>query len=189
MSKKTLPPNPSLIPKTAKKLFSGVIFDIYQWKQQMFDGSYETFEMAKRSDTVIVIGIVDGKVVIVNEEHPNGIIRKNSFPGGRVDNKDTSVLAAAQREIKEETGYSFKEWKLLNVQQPQSKIEWFVYLYVAWGVDSLDNPSLDSGEKIEIKLLDWDSVLRSGNSKIIGENNLNSYKTIEDLISAKEYMS
>jgi hypothetical protein len=31
-------------PKGAKLAFRGVVFDVYQWKQRMFDGSYQTFE-------------------------------------------------------------------------------------------------------------------------------------------------
>ena len=42
------------IPANAKKVFHGVIFDVYQWEQEMFDGTKEIFEKLKRPDTVVV---------------------------------------------------------------------------------------------------------------------------------------
>ncbi len=38
------------IPPNAKRVFKGIIFDVYQWQQKMFDGSKETFEMLKRAN-------------------------------------------------------------------------------------------------------------------------------------------
>ncbi|KKP89624.1 MAG: NUDIX hydrolase [Candidatus Moranbacteria bacterium GW2011_GWC2_37_73] len=33
------PKSTQLIPEHAKKVFSGTFFDVYQWEQEMFDGS------------------------------------------------------------------------------------------------------------------------------------------------------
>lgn len=38
------------IPPNAQRVFSGKIFDVYQWPQPLFDGSIATFEVAKRLD-------------------------------------------------------------------------------------------------------------------------------------------
>ena len=35
------------VPKQAKRVFKGVIFDVYQWEQEMFDGTKEIFEKLK----------------------------------------------------------------------------------------------------------------------------------------------
>ncbi len=45
MTKRTLPKNAILIPDHATCVFRGMLFDVYQWQQEMFDGSIETFEM------------------------------------------------------------------------------------------------------------------------------------------------
>ena len=37
------------IPKNATKVFSGKTFDVYQWEQEMFDGSKKIFEKLKRN--------------------------------------------------------------------------------------------------------------------------------------------
>lgn len=99
---------------------------MYQWRQELYDGSFETFEMLKRPDTVLIIAEDDGgEILACNEEQPGGIIRKQHLPAGRVDASDKTILAAAKRELKEETGYSFAEWRLLDIVQPEKKIESF----------------------------------------------------------------
>jgi len=53
----------------SKLVFKGVVFDVYQWEQKMFDGSYEIFEKLKRKDTAMVIPIKkDGKIIITKQE-------------------------------------------------------------------------------------------------------------------------
>ncbi len=46
------------IPTHAHKVFSGVIFDIYQWDQELFNGKVATFEALRRSSTVMVVAVV-----------------------------------------------------------------------------------------------------------------------------------
>ena len=59
------------IPKEAKLVFKGQIFDVYQWKQKMFDGSYETFEALKRKDNASIIPVVGNKILICEQEQPH----------------------------------------------------------------------------------------------------------------------
>lgn len=46
------------IPSHATKVFSGVIFDVYQWEQELFNGNIATFEALRRPSTVIIIPVV-----------------------------------------------------------------------------------------------------------------------------------
>jgi ADP-ribose pyrophosphatase len=155
--KKVITENAILVPENATKLFSGVIFDVYQWEQELFDGSHTTFEMLKRTDTVSTICIVDDKLVVLDEKQPL-VLQRKSFPGGRVDHEDDSILAAAKREVLEETGYTFSKYKLIRVNQPSIEIEWFVYLLVAWDVEGKTEPSPDSGEDIKLSLIAFEEV-------------------------------
>jgi ADP-ribose pyrophosphatase len=59
------------IPKEAKLVFKGVIFDVYQWQQKMFDGSFETFEMLKRPNTVEIIATQGDKILLSHQSQPN----------------------------------------------------------------------------------------------------------------------
>jgi ADP-ribose pyrophosphatase len=149
--RKIVPDTAILIPKKAQRAFKGVIYEVYQWEQENFDDSVTTFEMLKRPDTVSVMAIVDDKMLVLNDEQPHRGLRL-SFPGGRVDEEDESTLAAAKRETLEETGYEFGKWKLLDVFQPQAKLEWFIYVYVAWDVTNKSATHHDPGEKITQEL-------------------------------------
>lgn len=151
--KKLIPADAVLVPGEAERVFSGQIFDVYQWEQEMFDGSKHTFEMLKRTDTVSVIAVVDNKIMVIDDEQPHLGSRK-SFPGGRVDDTDDSIEAAARREVQEETGYSFNNWRLIKVWQPYRKIEWFVNVLLAWDVAGQQEPKLDPGEKITVENVD-----------------------------------
>jgi hypothetical protein len=131
--KKIVPNNANLIPPEAKRVFEGEIFSVYQWQQKMFDGSQETFEMLKRSDSVKVIPLLGKRIITIKDNQPyTGA--KNSFPGGRVDSSDGTTLDAARRELKEETGYEFDKWKLVSVVQMYSKLE-CLYIIMSPGKD------------------------------------------------------
>lgn len=157
MTKRELPENARLIPEKAKKVFEGMIFDVYQWEQELFDGSYHTFEMLKRPDTVLIIALDENnQLITLREEQPSVQVREMRMPGGRVDESDIDILSAAQREMHEETGIALKEWKLIEIIQPESKIEWFIYVYIARGIVARDQPHLDPGEKIEVKSVPYE---------------------------------
>ncbi len=188
--KKVIPIDAKLIPQDAKKVFDGVIFDVFQWQQQMFDGTTETFEMLRRPDTVQVICIDEGKVLVLEEEQPH-IGRRVNFTGGRVDSSDASIELAAHREVKEETGLSFKELKLISVEQPQVKIEWFIYTFIATEVSGREKPELDAGERITMKWLnsaDLLTALTSGELLPFGTKKfLSRLTSIEDLLAIPKF--
>lgn len=155
-----LPANAHRVPPQGRRVFHGVIFDTYQWPQQLYDGSIATFEMLRRHDTVITIGLTDdGRVVTVDEEQPSGIVRHGGVSAGGVEPTDASVLDAAKRETREETGYAFRNWRLLEVRQPETKIEWFVHVFVATGVIDVAEQHLDAGERISVHLMPYDEYV------------------------------
>jgi ADP-ribose pyrophosphatase len=82
------------IPENAKKVFEGIIFDTYQWQQEMYDGTKKTFEKLKRPDTVIVFPVLpDGKIILTEQEQPG----KEPFigaTGGMVDDGEEILEAA-----------------------------------------------------------------------------------------------
>lgn len=179
------------MPDHAKRVFEGMIFDTYQWRQELFDGSEHTFEMLKRTDTVQVICIVDDKIIVLEDEQPHLGMRE-SFPGGRVDNSDPSIQAAAEREVLEETGYSFKQWRLISVAQPYRKMEWFVYILLAWDVIDQVPPKFDPGEKITLAKLDIKDVRQKSPQRfgyLGGSFSIfNNIDSIEQLLKVPEFV-
>src|SRR3989338_8402924 len=93
----------SKLPKNAKRVFKGEIFEVWQWRQKMYDGTTETFEMLKRPDTTQVIAVIEDKILILKQKQPNNASAFLSLAGGRRE-KNESALNSAKRELLEETG-------------------------------------------------------------------------------------
>ena len=185
-----IPNDAKLVPKGAERVFKGQIFDVYHWQQKMFDGSYETFEMLKRPDTIKVIAVKDGKVVILDQLQPDSSVAFYDLPGGRHDYEEETELDAAKRETLEETGMTFKDWRLIGVEQPHSKIDWFVYLFLATGFDSQQDQNLDAGEKIKVDLKGLDdlkALVSDPRARHLPREIIESCKTIEDLAGLPVY--
>lgn len=174
------------IPEDAKKVFTGVIYEVFQWPQQMFDGSEETFEMLRRPDTVKIIGVKDNKIVITHQRQP----RKDWFydlPGGRHDNPNETELEAAKREMREETGMTFRNWKLLEVTQPFTKIDWLVYTFLATDFQSQEPQVLDAGEEIvvkEVTIEELNTLANGPNAEYLRLSEHFHYDNLDSLLSA-----
>jgi ADP-ribose pyrophosphatase len=176
------------IPPQAERVFKGVIFDVYQWQQEMFDGTYETFEMLRRPDTVKVIAVKEDKIIVLEQEQPN---MKAFFdiPGGIHDDENESELEAAKRELVEETGMTFRSWKLLSVVQPNRKFDWFMYTFLATDLIETVATKPDAGEKIEIlhvTLNEAKEMLSSPKARVFPRD-LENVTSIQELESLPEY--
>ncbi len=145
------------IPQEAKRVFKGIIFDVYHWQQKMFDGSEETFEMLKRVNTIEVIAIKDGKIYISHQSQPN---KKDFYSlfGGRAEEGE-DPLTTAKRELLEESGMSSENWELYKTYQPIHKIEWEIYTYIAKDCKKVSELKLDAGEEIEVKEYSFDEFI------------------------------
>jgi len=150
--------NKNQLPKNAKLVFKGEIFEVWQWKQKMFDGSVEIFEKLKRQNTAQVISVVGNKILIQEQRQPAKSKSFISIPGGRCEGNENS-LATAKREFLEETGYTSNDWTLWGKQNPASKVIWTVYTYIARDCFYKQPPQLDPGEKIKIRFVSFDEFL------------------------------
>lgn len=147
------------IPKHAKKVFEGEIFDIYQWEQELFDGTFRTFESAKPLDNVVVIPLIGDKIYVHKEEQPNEGIYIG-LPAGRFDRGEEDPLSVAKRELLEETGYVAREYRLLRARSFSGTINKTTYIVVAHDCEKVAEPKLDPGERLhETMVLSFDAFL------------------------------
>lgn len=146
------------IPDHAKKVFEGVIFDVYQWEQEMFDGSKEIFEKLKRPGTANILAFTEeGKVIILEQEQPHkGLFY--SLPGGRIEGGE-SPREGAKREFLEETGFEAEKFELWYSTQILSKIDWTIYNFVAKGCKKVSEQNLDAGERIKVKFVEMEEFV------------------------------
>lgn len=105
------------IPSHATPVFSGIDFTIFQWEQELFDGSTTTFEMATGIDAAIAIVVTEKNTILVNREEQPHKGKYIALPGGIIEKGEIPEMAIC-REILEETGYRPESVELLMIQQP-----------------------------------------------------------------------
>ena len=158
------------LPKGSRMVFKGEIFEMWQWRQKMFDDSFATFERVKRPDTATVIPILGDKIMMIEEEQP-GKSKYFGFPGGRIDEGEDE-FSAAKRELLEETGMVSKKWQLLFTEEPVNKMVWTIYTYVARDCVKIQDPHLDPGERIRTKLMSFKQFLELYDNKRFHEGEI-----------------
>ncbi len=172
------------IPENAKRVFKGILFDVYQWEQELYDGTRTKFEKLKRPDTVAILPILsDGKIILTEEEQPGS----ESFIGaitGRVE-KDEEVLETAKRELLEESGYEAEKFILWDAQQPVTKIDWTVYTFIAKGLRKIFEPKFDGGEKITLKPVNFDEFIKIATNKEFNEPEI-TLKLLESILGPEK---
>lgn len=166
------------IPPQAKKVFKGVIFDVYQWEQEMFDGSKAIFERLRRPYTVGVIPVYEDKILIALQEQPTSPLGYSLF-GGMI-NVGEDELSAAKREFLEEAGLVSEDWELFRNFDIDSKVDWKVYYFIARNCKKVAEQKLDAGEKIQIKPVSFDEFIN-----LMASGETRDYQLVADILRMK----
>jgi len=146
------------MPKEAKRVFKGKIFDVYQWEQEQFDGSRATFEKLKRPDTAYAIPITAEKKLILTEQTQPGRSPFIGLLGGRIEDGETPE-ESARRELIEEAGLEAGNLVLWESFQFLPKLDWAIYCFVAKDCHSVSEQSLDPGERIKLIDVTFDEFI------------------------------
>lgn len=144
-----------------KKVFQGNVFSVWQWDQKLYDGSTSVFEKIGRPDAASVIGILpDKRILLVWDEQPGrgGLLAP---AGGQLEMGEKPEEAAA-REFREETGYAAGSLSLWFSHEPSNRILFTAYFYIGKNIEKVSEPSLDAGEKIELRFFTFDEFLMLG---------------------------
>ena len=166
------------IPAQAKCVFKGIIFDVYHWEQEMYDGSKATFEALKRANTVVVIPVEGNQVYYAKQEQP-GKPPFTSLFGGRAEEGE-DPLESAKRELLEETGFISDDWKQIRHYAPPGRVEWNVYFFIARNCRKTTRQQLDGGEKIEVISTTIDDFV----DNIILDPKFSEHELREEIMSA-----
>ena len=145
------------LPENAHCVFKGVIFEVWQWEQKLFDGSTTTFEKIWRYPTLEIIATQGDKIIIEKQEQPDRPETIN-LVSGRAD-KGEDILEEAKRELLEETGCQTDDWSILMKHGLGHKIIHDIHYFIARDCKKVQEQNLDAGEKIEIKLITFNEFL------------------------------
>jgi ADP-ribose pyrophosphatase YjhB (NUDIX family) len=146
------------LPADVRRVFEGKIFDVYQWEQELYDGTKATFEKISRPDTAVIFPVLpDGRILIIEDSQPQRETVLTAV-SGRVEEGETPEKAV-QRELMEETGFEVKSIELFYEVNPVEKIDWRNYVFLGKGCRKTAEPKPDAGEKIITRLVTFDELI------------------------------
>lgn len=157
------PDHPHLVETTlgSQEILKGHFLQVMRDSVKLPDGSQATREYVVHSGAVMVVALLDdGRLVLERQfRYPMQAVMLE-FPAGKFDPGETS-LACAQRELREETGYSAREWAKAGVLHPViSYSTEFIDIWFARGLTP-GQRKLDDGEFLDVftataaELLAW----------------------------------
>jgi ADP-ribose pyrophosphatase len=153
--------------------YDGVFLRLFVDRVRAADGHESTREYLRHPGAVMMIPLLDdGRVVLERQfRYPLGrsLIE---FPAGKIDPGE-ALLACAQRELREETGYVARDWTYLGgfhnaIAYSDEKIE----VFLARGLTH-ERAQLDVGEVLEVFTAPWERLL-----EWIGDGTITDVKTI-----------
>lgn len=109
---------------------------------------------------VNVLAITKDKKFLLVRQYRHGTGTTNyELCGGCVDKEDASPLAAAQRELLEETGFGKGKWRFnLKMSANPSTTNNWTFNFIAEDVEPIGEQHLDGGEDISFELLSLDEI-------------------------------
>ncbi|MDO4976882.1 MAG: NUDIX hydrolase [Eubacteriales bacterium] len=136
------------------QVFDGVLLKVYRDNVTLPDGNPSVREVIHLYGAVGIIPITkDGKVVIERQfRYPVNDITIE-IPAGKLDGPDEDPLAAAKRELLEETGITAKKWIPMGLYHPSpAYTDEKIILYMAKDLE-FGNQKLDEGEFLNVDFL------------------------------------
>lgn len=116
-------------------------------------GKLHDFFIIEPTDWINIIAITPEQEVVLIEQYRYGSAAVTlEIPGGMIDAGEVP-LAAAQRELQEETGYQSAHWQLIGINEPNPAIQQNrCYTFLAEAAHPAAIQNLDHTEAIEVRL-------------------------------------
>jgi ADP-ribose pyrophosphatase len=165
---------PAATPKTSKNkalilksklAYQGKVFTVFTEQVREPNGVEATRDVVRHSGSVVILAVDD----TTNPADPLVVIERQfrhaadqyllELPAGRVEPGE-NVLAAAKRELIEETGYRAKKWtKLVRYYASPGFVGEWMEIYLATGIAAgVAEPEDD--EKIEVRLVPLSQLVK-----------------------------
>jgi ADP-ribose pyrophosphatase len=140
--------------------YNGRIFSIRRERlRSPLTGREDVFDVLEAPDWVNVVALTpEGHVVLIRQFRAGTGTITTEIPGGTVDPGETP-LAAARRELAEETGYRSDRWSLIGRVDPNPAFQTnATYTFLAEDARPTTAQHFDDSEAIEVEVRPLDEV-------------------------------
>ena len=164
----------------SERLYEGRILNLRRDKVTTVTGSSYR-EIVEHNGAVAMVVLTDEGNVIMERQYRYACRRVVlEIPAGKIDKGETNPQAAAERELKEETGYTASDITYLGAVNPSCAYsEEVIHLYLMRGLTKGEQ-ELDDDEVIEIVEMPFDEVYAMAVRGEIADS-----KTLAALLMAK----
>jgi len=149
----------------SKLAYKGKVFSVYTEEVREPNGVQATRDVVRHNGSVVVLAVDD----VTNPADPLVVIERQfrhaadqyllELPAGRVEPGE-NVLAAAKRELMEETGYRAKKWtKLVRYYASPGFVGEWMEIYLATGIVA-GTAEPEDDERIEVRLVPLSELVR-----------------------------
>lgn len=170
---------------SSEEIFNGRILHVFNDDVKLVNGSVVGREVIRHIGAVCMIPITDDGNVILERQYRYPIDQViTEIPAGKLDSPDEDRLDAAKRELKEETGYTARNWVDLGLFYCAAAYsDEKITMYLATGLEKGEQ-KLDEDEFLDIFEMPLDEAI-----KLVMDGEITDAKTQAGLLKAKMYLS
>ncbi|MCI9597530.1 MAG: NUDIX hydrolase [Firmicutes bacterium] len=168
---------------SSERIYEGAILNLRRDTVTVPSGTAYR-EIVEHNGAVAIVPVKDnGKIVMVKQfRYPSGQVLLE-IPAGKIDKGETIPENTAQRELREETGYTAETLHYLGKLNPSvAYTEEVIHLYAATGLTEGET-EFDEDEALEIVEYDYDEAF-----SMAASGQLVDAKTIAGIFMAKEQL-
>lgn len=143
----------------SKEIYDGTVLHVYKDMVTLPNGKPADREVMRHVGAVGIVPMTgDGKVIVERQyRYPLDMVI-TEIPAGKLDSKEEDRLAAAKRELQEETGITADEWMELGLYYPAAaytdeKITLYLARGLHFGEQHLDDDEFLNIEAVPLKTL------------------------------------
>ncbi len=150
---------PPPLPQNAVKVFEGKFVDVYDWEQELFDGTTKIFQSVRRLPGWLCIPVVWDKILLAYQQQP----RKEDWYWWHIwwnFDRWEDPLEGIKRELLEETWMISDSIELRRHYSNGRIINTEIYYFIVRDLKKIQEQKLDEGwERLEVREVSFDDYI------------------------------